>query len=73
MDSVKRVRTYYSPFGQIDQTYARLGERPGDEPQFDPGVLTEGARTYLYTGFCGRGDKTRHGAMATVLGPDMSK
>lgn len=23
MDSVKRVRTYYSPFGQIDQTYAR--------------------------------------------------
>ena len=49
----------------------RLGERPGDEPQFDPGVLTEGDRTYLYTGFCGRGDKTRHGAMCTVLGPDM--
>lgn len=23
MDSVKRVRTYYSPFGQIDQTYAK--------------------------------------------------
>lgn len=43
--------------------------KTGDEPQFDPGVLTEGARTYLYTGFCGRGDKTRHGAMATVLGP----
>ncbi len=49
----------------------RLGERPGDEPQFDPGVLTEGDRTYLYTGFCGRGDKSRHGAMSTVLGPDM--
>jgi len=49
----------------------RLGDRPGDEPQFDPGVLTEGDRTYLYTGFCGRGDKSRHGAMATVLGPDM--
>ncbi len=48
-----------------------LGERPGDEPQFDPGVLTEGDRTYLYTGFCGRGDATRTGAMATVLGPDM--
>lgn len=49
----------------------RLGERSGDEPQFDPGVLTEGNRTYLYTGFCGKGDKSRHGAMATVLGPDM--
>jgi hypothetical protein len=49
----------------------RLGERPGDEPQFDPGVLTVGDRTYLYTGFCGPWDKSRSGAMATVLGPDM--
>ncbi len=49
----------------------RLGEREGDEPQFDPGVLTEGDRTYLYTGFCGRDDRSRTGAMATVLGPDM--
>lgn len=49
----------------------RLGEKPGDEPQFDPGVLTEGDITYLYTGFCGRGDKSRHGAMCTVLEPDM--
>ncbi len=48
-----------------------LGDAPGDEPQFDPGVLTEGELTYLYTGFCGRGDASRHGAMATVLGPDM--
>ena len=49
----------------------RLGEKTGDQPQFDPGVLTEGNKTYLYTGFCGRGDKSRTGAMATVLGPDM--
>lgn len=49
----------------------RLGEKPTDEPQFDPGVLTEGEKTYLYTGFCGRGDKSRTGAMVTVLGPDM--
>ncbi|WP_070000398.1 family 43 glycosylhydrolase [Cellulosilyticum sp. I15G10I2] len=49
----------------------RLGEREGDEPQFDPGVLTEGDRTYLYTGFCAIGDKSRKGAMATVLGADM--
>ncbi len=49
----------------------RLGEKPGDEPQFDPGVLTEGNVTYLYTGFCGRGDKSRTGAMMTVLDSDM--
>jgi len=49
----------------------RLGERKGDQPQFDPAVLTEGEITYLYTGFCARGDKSRKGAMATVLGPDM--
>ena len=54
-----------------DKNGVRLGERPGDEPQFDPGVLTEGDKTYLYTGFSGHGDKTRHGAMCTVLGPDM--
>ncbi len=49
----------------------KLGEREGDEPQFDPGVLTEGDVTYLYTGFCGRGDKSRHGSMCTVLDKDM--
>lgn len=49
----------------------RLGEKPGDEPQFDPGVLTEGDVTYLYTGFCGIGDKSRTGAMVTVLKSDM--
>ena len=54
-----------------DKNGVRLGERPGDEPQFDPGVLTEGDKTYLYTGFAGHEDKTRHGAMCTVLGPDM--
>lgn len=49
----------------------RLGEKPGDEPQFDPGVITEGNVTYLYTGFCGRGDRSRTGAQATVLAEDM--
>lgn len=49
----------------------RLGERPGDEPQFDPGVLTEGGKTYLYTGFCGRGDKSRTGARVQMLDRDM--
>ncbi|WP_330368788.1 carboxylesterase family protein [Butyrivibrio sp. FC2001] len=49
----------------------KLGEKEGDEPQFDPGVLTEGDKTYLFTGFCGQGDTSRHGTMLTVLGPDM--
>ncbi len=49
----------------------RFGDRAGDEFQFDPGVITENGRTYLYTGFCGRGDKSRHGSMCTVLDADM--
>jgi len=49
----------------------RLGEREGDEPQFDPGVLTEGDVTYLYSGFCGRGDKSRTGSKVVTLAPDM--
>ena len=48
-----------------------LGKKEGDEPQFDPGVLTIGDTTYLYTGFCGQGDKSRHGCMVTVLDKDM--
>ncbi len=47
------------------------GRKSGDEPQFDPGVLTEGDTTYLYTGFCARGDRSRHGVMLVVLGRDM--
>lgn len=54
-----------------DENGGLLGEREGDEPQFDPGVLTEGGLTYLYTGFCGPTDPSRHGPMLTVLGEDM--
>lgn len=60
---------FYGYVKYEDGTY--LGNREGDEPQFDPAVLTEGDITYLYTGFCGFRDKSRSGAMATVLGPDM--
>lgn len=48
-----------------------LGEALGDEPQFDPGVLTEGENTYLYSGFCPAPVKDRTGARMAVLGPDM--
>ncbi len=48
-----------------------LGEKEGDQPQFDPAVITQGDVTYLYTGFCPRGDKSRSGMMATVLCADM--
>ena len=48
-----------------------LGKKKGDEPQFDPAVLTENGVTYLYTGFCGHGDSSRSGCMATVLEADM--
>ena len=47
------------------------GRKEGDEPQFDPGVLTEDNKTYLYTGFCGKGDKSRTGAFGVVLAEDM--
>lgn len=62
----------YEFYGHVhykDGTLLGRGEK--EDPQFDPGVLTEGDRTYLYTGFCGYKDPNRHGPMCTVLGPDM--
>jgi len=68
-DTPAGAYTFYGHVRYPDGTL--LGEREGDEGQFDPGVLTEGDRVYLYTGFAGRMDPSRHGAMATVLEPDM--
>ncbi len=48
-----------------------LGRREGDEPQFDPGVIMKDGQVFLYTGFCGQGDKSRSGAQLTVLDKDM--
>ncbi len=48
-----------------------LGARPGDEFQFDPGVLAEGEGAWLYTGFCPRQTPGRTGARVVRLGPDM--
>lgn len=48
-----------------------LGEKDGDEANFDPGVLVENNQVYLYTGFCPPGMKERTGPMVTVLAEDM--
>lgn len=62
----------YEFYGYVhDAEGERIGERPQDEPQFDPAVLTEGQHTYLYTGFCAAQDTSRHGAMAMTLEADM--
>ena len=62
----------YEFYGYVrDQEGGRLGERPGDPPQFDPGVLREGNKVYLYCGFCGPEDALRKGAVMTVLADDM--
>ncbi len=62
----------YEFYGYVQYPdHTKLGEKEWDEPQFDPGVITEGGKTYLYTGFCPKGDKSRSGAMVTVLDADM--
>lgn len=63
---------HYEFYGYVHyEDGTKLGDKESDEPQFDPGVITEGDLTYLFTGFCGQGDRSRHGAMLTVLGRDM--
>ena len=48
-----------------------MGARPGDEQQFDPGVLTEGETTWLYSGFCPPMMPGRTGALCYRLASDM--
>ncbi|MBO4336870.1 MAG: carboxylesterase family protein, partial [Lachnospiraceae bacterium] len=62
----------YEFFGNVKyQDGTLLGLKEGDEPQFDPGVLTEGDVTYMFTGFSGHHDKSRKGAMFSILDKDM--
>lgn len=62
----------YAFYGYVKyEDGTRLGEKEGDEPQFDPAVLLEDDKVYLYTGFCPVGDRSRSGAMVTVLSDDM--
>lgn len=76
--SVVSVAVCDTPAGQFEfYGYVRypdgtlLGEAPWDQPQFDPGVLTENGVTYLYTGFCMPDDRQCQGAVVTVLDADM--
>ncbi len=77
-DSVISVAVCDTPSGKFEfignvhyEDGTLLGKKEGDEQQFDPGVLTIGDTTYMFTGFCGQGDKSRHGCMLTVLDKDM--
>lgn len=76
--SVVSVAVSDSPAGQYKfygycrrQDGTLLGKGEQDLPNFDPGVLREGKKTYLYTGFCKPDDPSRKGSVVTVLGEDM--
>ena len=69
-DSPAGQYEYYGHVRYPDGTL--LGMGAGDDPQFDPAVLTEGENTYLYTGgVCFRFEKEKGGAMGTRLDKDM--
>ena len=77
-DCVISVAVSDSPSGKFEfignvhyEDGTLLGKKEGEEQQFDPGVITIGDTTYLYTGFCGQTDASRHGCMVTVLDKDM--
>ena len=77
-DCVISVAVSDSPSGKFEfignvhyEDGTLLGKKEGEEQQFDPGVITIGDVTYLYTGFCGQTDASRHGCMVTVLDKDM--
>ena len=60
----------YEFYGYVhypDGTLYGRNTEMGDYPNFDPGVMTEGDVTYLYTGF----GRKSPGAMVTVLDKDM--
>ncbi|MCD8068407.1 MAG: family 43 glycosylhydrolase, partial [Lachnospiraceae bacterium] len=49
----------------------RLGEKEGDLPQFDPGVLCEAGKVYLYSGFCSKRIRNSPYSQVIVLREDM--
>lgn len=76
--SVVSVAVCDTPAGQYEfygfvhyEDGTLLGEKEGDDPQFDPAVFLEGDNLYLYTGFCWETDLTRKGATVVCLAKDM--
>lgn len=61
----------YTFYGYVHYPDGRpFGEREG-EVAFDPGVLTEDGKVWLYTGFCPATDKSRRGSLVARLDGDM--
>ena len=62
----------YEFYGYVrDKDGGILGERPGDEGQFDPAVLVDDDQIWLYSGYCGMYHPQRKGPMVMALEPDM--
>ena len=62
----------YEFYGYVHDREGRLiGERPGDDPQFDPGLFVEGDKIWLYSGFCGNFNRERKGPVVMGLEGDM--
>ncbi len=62
----------YEFYGYVQHANGDIyGEKAGDELQFDPGVLFEDGKTYLYTGFCPADEKERFGSRCVILKEDM--
>lgn len=62
----------YSFYGNVQyEDGTLLGMAEDDDHQFDPAVLLEDGKVYLYTGFCSPNMEERPGAMCTVLADDM--
>ncbi len=62
----------YSFYGYVKyEDGTRLGEAPGDLPQFDPAVLCEDHKVYLYSGFCEKKKKKTPCSQVIVLKEDM--
>ncbi len=61
----------YCFYGYVQHSDGTLyGHRVGDDPQFDPAVLCENGKTYLYSGSCPVNTE-RKGSAIVVLASDM--
>ncbi len=62
----------YEFYGYVQDEKGRiLGERQGDDPQFDPAILVEPDGIWLYSGYCGMYNPERKGPMVMGRKTDM--